>query len=156
MPDIVDPITRSRMMAGIRGQNTKPELAIRKALHRRGLRYVLHSRKVAGKPDLAFPARRAAVFIHGCFWHGHDCPLFKIPSTRSEFWSAKIGRNRARDAEVLAELCMTDWRTLVIWECAIRGAGRLSVEQVADRAHAWLSGAQPTGEIRGAQCRMQT
>lgn len=156
MPDIVDSETRSRMMAGIRGQNTKPELAIRKALHRRGLRYVLHSAAVPGKPDLAFPSRHAAVFIHGCFWHGHDCPLFKIPSTRSEFWTMKIERNRARDADVLAQLGENDWRTLVIWECAIRGAGRLSIEQVAERAHAWLDSAESGGEIRGLACPTRT
>ena len=95
MPDIVDSATRSRMMAGIRSTNTRPELAIRKALHAAGFRYRLHPRDVPGKPDMAFARYRAAVFVNGCFWHGHDCPLFRLPDTRREFWSAKIERNRA-------------------------------------------------------------
>ncbi len=102
MPDIVAPAVRSRMMAGIRGRNTKPEIFIRKALHARGFRYRLHPRAVPGVPDFTLPRWRAAVFVHGCFWHGHDCPLFRLPGTRPDFWLAKIERNRARDAEVAA------------------------------------------------------
>ncbi len=87
MPDIVDAQTRSRMMAGIRSTNTRPELAIRKALHAAGFRYRLHPRDVPGKPTWRLPRYRAAVFVHGCFWHGHDCPLFRLPDTRREFWT---------------------------------------------------------------------
>ena len=109
------------MMAGIRGRNTRPELVIRKALHARGFRYRLHVAGLPGKPDIVLPRFRAVIFVHGCFWHGHDCPLFRLPATRSEFWEAKISRNRERDREVLGALKTTGWRCLTVWECAIRG-----------------------------------
>ena len=98
MTDIVDSQTRSRMMAGIRGKDTKPELIVRRFLHRAGLRFRLHA-KLPGKPDLVLPKHRAAVFVHGCFWHGHDCARgSRQPKTNADYWIAKIGRNRARDA----------------------------------------------------------
>lgn len=136
-------------MAGIKGKNTLPELAIRKALHRRGYRYVLHSETVPGKPDLVFPARRAVIFIHGCFWHGHDCRFFRLPSTRPEFWQAKIQRNAFRDAKVRGILEEENWRFLTIWECAIRGKGTEGIEKTADLAAKWLDGHLSIKEIRG-------
>lgn len=150
MPDIVDQITRSRMMSRIRSTNTKPELMIRKALHRRGFRYRLHSSKVPGRPDVVLRAHRAAVFVHGCFWHGHDCPLYRQPSTRPEFWNAKIGANRARDEKVGTLLKDAGWRRLIIWECAIRGKPREVVEKIADRAAKWITSRRGDSEIRGA------
>jgi DNA mismatch endonuclease, patch repair protein len=150
LPDIVDQETRSRMMSGIRGRNTKPELLIRRALHARGYRYRLHSAQIPGRPDLVLRKFRAAIFVHGCFWHGHDCPLFRLPGTRAEFWEAKIARNRARDAAVAAALLDSGWRQLTIWECAMRGPGRLASEALIDRVAAWLSGQGQTLEIRGA------
>jgi DNA mismatch endonuclease (patch repair protein) len=137
------------MMAGIRGRNTRPELSIRKALHRAGLRYRLHSAQVPGRPDVVFPSRKAAVFIHGCFWHGHDCRFFRLPGTRREFWEAKINRNRDRDALVSAQLADAGWRQLVVWECAVRGRDDNEVEEVAARVADWLRSDQPRGEIRG-------
>ena len=104
MPDIVDTETRSRMMAGIRRKDTKPEIMVRKALHHLGYRYRLHDRKLPGKPDLVLPRYRAVILIHGCFWHAHECHLFKWPSTRNAFWREKIGRNRCRDANVANQL----------------------------------------------------
>ena len=101
MVDIVDKATRSRMMSGIRGKDTKPEVLIRKALHGRGLRYRLHASDLPGKPDLVFPRYGAALFIHGCFWHGHDCKYFKLPATRTEFWGGEINDNRDRDGRQL-------------------------------------------------------
>lgn len=150
MPDIVDPETRSRMMAGIRGRNTKPEITIRKALHARGFRYRLHVSGVPGNPDIVFPRRSAVALIHGCFWHGHDCPLFRLPGTRAEFWRTKIERNRQRDQEVASSLKQAGWRRLTIWECALRGKGRLDFPSLIDRADAWLRDTAPTLEIRGA------
>lgn len=150
MPDIVDAATRSRMMSGIRGANTRPELMIRKALHARGFRYRLHPRNVPGKPDMAFPRYRAAVFVHGCFWHGHDCPLFRLPGTRSEFWAAKIARNRQRDAAVAVQLKQAGWRALTIWECAIRGKNAPGLQRVVTEAAAWLGQGTGDHEIRGA------
>lgn len=136
-------------MAGIKGKNTLPELAIRKALHRRGYRYVLHSGNVPGKPDLVFPARRAVIFVHGCFWHGHDCRFFRLPSTRPEFWQAKIQRNALRDAKVRETLEAEHWRHLTIWECAIRGKGKEAIETTAALAAKWLDGHASIKEIRG-------
>lgn len=151
MPDIVDSATRSRMMAGIRSTNTRPELAIRKALHAAGFRYRLHPRDVPGKPDMAFARYRAAVFVNGCFWHGHDCPLFRLPDTRREFWTAKIERNRQRDAEVRQQLQMAGWRSLIIWECAIRGRGAPGLASIIAGASAWLRGGADSQEFRGDQ-----
>ena len=136
------------MMAGIRGKNTKPELLLRKALHRRGFRYGLHSPDVPGKPDMVFRSRRAVIFIHGCFWHGHDCPFFRLPGTRPDFWQKKIDFNRKRDVVVMQELRASDWRRLVIWECAVRGQEARAIERVINRAAAWLDSRRPLLEIR--------
>lgn len=136
-------------MSGIRGKDTKPELMIRKALHARGFRYRLHSPAVSGKPDLFLRRYRAAIFIHGCFWHGHNCHLFRMPATRTEFWQQKINRNRARDAEVETALREQGWRRLVIWECALKGKFRQSFEIVLDDVVIWLMGNKENLEIRG-------
>lgn len=149
MTDIVSPEVRSRMMSGIRGFNTKPELAIRKALHRRGFRYRLHSSSVVGRPDIVLPAYRAAVFVHGCFWHGHDCPFYRPPKTRPDFWLKKIDANRARDLRVGVLLKNAGWRRLVIWECAIRGQPPAALETVADRTAKWINSRRSEAEIRG-------
>lgn len=136
-------------MSGIHGKDTKPELMIRKGLHARGFRYRLHSRKVDGKPDLILPKYRATVFVHGCFWHSHHCHLFKMPSTRTGFWSAKLARNRQRDGDVLAALHETGWRVLLIWECALKGKNRFDLKTVLDIASDWIRSDQSEGEISG-------
>ncbi len=125
-------------MSGIRAGNTRPELLVRKALHARGLRYRLHASGLPGKPDMVLPKHRTAIFIHGCFWHGHDCPLFRMPGTRQEFWEAKIGRNMARDQEVSREIAKAGWRQATVWECAIRGRNRIGIEETVNRILAWL------------------
>jgi DNA mismatch endonuclease (patch repair protein) len=138
MPDVVSPEVRSRMMSGIRGKNTKPEMQLRKALHRRGFRYRLHAAKLPGRPDIVFPGRRAAVQVQGCFWHGHEgCPFFKLPGTRREFWEHKISANRSRDRRNLQLLREQGWRVAVVWECAIRADVDGSVDAVAK----WLRSA---------------
>ncbi|MCA3174389.1 MAG: DNA mismatch endonuclease Vsr [Burkholderiales bacterium] len=147
MADIVPPDVRSRMMSGIRGKNTRPEIAVRKEMFRRGYRYRLHAKELAGKPDIVFPRYRAAVFIHGCFWHGHTCPLFKIPSTRPEFWKAKIARNKENDNKVTALLLASGWRVATLWECAIRGKKNLGISDVADALEQWLSSQELIFEI---------
>jgi DNA mismatch endonuclease (patch repair protein) len=147
--DIVDAATRSRMMSGIRGKHTKPEMLVRQALHRRGFRYRLHSSKAPGRPDLVFTSLNAVVFVNGCFWHGHNCRFFKIPSTRREFWIDKIDRNRHRDALVCSEVQKTGWRQLVVWECALRGKDRVSQEKVANRIARWLLSKSKNLQIRG-------
>lgn len=136
-------------MSGIRGKDTKPELLVRKALHRRGFRFRLHPKDVPGKPDLVLPKWRAAILVHGCFWHGHDCHLFRMPSTRRDFWETKIRRNRERDAEVRSALADTGWRRLVIWECALKGKVRLDFELLINRTSSWIKGSDPESEIAG-------
>lgn len=136
--DTVDSATRSRMMSGIRGSNTKIEMLVRSALHARGLRYRLHSRKLPGRPDMAFTGARAAVFMNGCFWHGHDCPLFRLPGTNTEFWRSKIEGNRARDLRSLAALHAQGWRTAVVWECAMRGRPVAEFDDLIEGLHGWL------------------
>ena len=149
MADVVDPATRSRMMSGIRGKNTKPELVIRKALHARGFRYRVHCRDLPGNPDLCLPKHRAVIFVHGCFWHGHGCHLFKWPKTRPEFWREKIGRNRAADEVAITRLVAAGWRVATIWECALKGSNRRPLEDVISTCDAWLRSDRPALEIQG-------
>lgn len=136
-------------MSGIRGKDTKPEWLVRRALHARGFRYRLHARRLAGRPDLVLPRYHAAVFVHGCFWHGHeDCRYFRLPGTRAEFWEGKISRNRSNDARNTASLLEAGWRVAVVWECALRGTGR-DVDSMADLLAGWLRGDGALLEIRG-------
>jgi DNA mismatch endonuclease (patch repair protein) len=148
LADVVDPATRSRMMSGIRGKNTKPELLIRKALHARGFRYRLHC-DLPGKPDICLPKHRAVIFVHGCFWHGHECHLFKWPSTRPEFWRAKIARNCEVDQAAEQRLLATGWRVATIWECALKGKSRLTLDDVVQRCADWLISDRERLMIRG-------
>ena len=138
MPDVHDQATRSRNMAAVRGKDTKPELIIRKGLHAAGLRYRLHVKDLPGKPDLVFPTYRAAVFVHGCFWHGHACPLFKLPETRAEFWRQKIESNVARDEAAMVKLRGLGWRVGVVWECALRGKDRRDLTDVLSELSSWI------------------
>lgn len=151
--DIVSPAVRSRMMAGIRGKNTKPELAIRSALHALGFRYRLHRKDLPGRPDIVFPKYRAVVMVHGCFWHGHDCNLFRWPTTREDFWRTKIGRNMERDRMQHAALVAAGWRIGTIWECAVKGPARLPFEEVVERCVIWLKSDEETEEIQGNAAR---
>lgn len=113
-------------MGRIRGVDTGPEMAVRRAAHRLGYRFRLHRRSLPGRPDLVFPSRRAAIFVHGCFWHRHEgCRKASMPKTRVEFWQAKFARNVERDAEVQERLRAAGWRVLVVWECEIGRSGDL-------------------------------
>lgn len=148
MTDIVDSKTRSRMMAGIRSRNTKPEITVRRMLHRDGFRFRLHVSTLPGTPDIVLPRFHAAVFIHGCFWHGHDCPLFRMPATRTGFWQEKIDRNRQNDLKSVMKLQELGWRVAVIWECALRGAKK-DPELVLNQLEKWLQGTEALLEVRG-------
>ena len=118
MPDIVDQATRSRMMSGIRGKDTKPEMEVRRFLHRLGFRYRLHDKHLPGRPDIVLPRYRTVVFVHGCFWHQHSgCKLAAKPDTNAEFWHVKLGGNVERDARNMVRLDELGWRSLTIWEC---------------------------------------
>ena len=121
MTDVVDRATRRRMMSGIRGKNTGPEMIVRRGLHARGFRYRLHDGGLPGKPDLVFVRYNAAMFVNGCFWHGHGCHLFKWPSSRARFWRQKISANRERDAETLLALRKAGWRVAIVWELRAQG-----------------------------------
>jgi len=149
MADVVTPAVRSKMMAAILGKNTKPEIAIRKALFERGFRYRLHDRKVPGTPDIVLPRYNAVIFVHGCFWHGHKCPLFKVPETRSEFWKTKIERNQRNDEANIKALLALDWRVAIVWECALKGRGKQSLTNLADSLDGWLKSSKPKLELRG-------
>ena len=125
--DIVDRATRSRMMSAIRGKDTKPEMAVRRLVHRRGYRFRLHRRDRAGSPDLVFPGRRKVIFVHGCYWHRHPgCRFAYSPKTNAVFWNAKFDANVARDAEALTRLKADGWDPLVIWECESTDTGALA------------------------------
>lgn len=121
MADVHTPEKRSYNMSRIRNKNTKPEMIVRKFLFANGLRYRLHNKHLPGKPDIVFSGRHTVIFIHGCFWHGHEgCKYFKVPETRREWWLAKINLNKQKDREALAKLEMDGWRVIVIYECALR------------------------------------
>ena len=119
----LDAEARRRLMARFKGKDTKPEMLVRRALHRLGFRFRLHRRDLPGSPDVVLPGRRTALFVHGCFWHQHEgCRTARVPATRPEFWTAKLQRNKERDASNLADLMELGWRALVVWECEARAA----------------------------------
>ena len=118
MTDFLSPAERSDRMSRIRSKDTQPELALRKVLHRLGLRYRLHGAGLPGKPDLVFPRYKTVVFVHGCFWHQHDCAMGnRMPKSRIEFWREKLQGNKKRDAQNRRQLKAEGWSVLVIWEC---------------------------------------
>lgn len=126
MNDIVDKKTRSRMMAGIRNKNTKPEILVRKELFARGYRFRLHSNKISGRPDIILPKHNVAIQTYGCFWHGHtNCALFRLPKSRQVFWDKKITGNIRRDRETEEQILESGLRLLTIWECALKGKHQL-------------------------------
>lgn len=129
MADIISPERRSALMSRIRGKDTKIELEVRKGLHALGFRYRLGGAGLPGRPDIVLPKYRTVVFVHGCFWHQHDCHLFRLPKTRTEFWKNKMDANRVRDVRVAYELEAREWHVETVWECELRG---LSTERRGD------------------------
>jgi len=136
-------------MSNIRGKDTKPELVIRRGLHSLGFRYRLHVKGLPGKPDIVLPKWRAVIFVHGCFWHGHDCHLFKWPKTREDFWRQKIETNRRNDAKAIDALQEQGWRVLVIRECALKGKTRLKPESTIGIAERWILRGTKLGVLSG-------
>jgi DNA mismatch endonuclease (patch repair protein) len=149
MADIVSKSKRSQMMAGIKAKDTKLELLIRKAIHAKGFRYRLHETSLPGKPDLVFPRYKAVLFINGCFWHAHDCHLFKLPATDREKWNEKFVDNRASDVANLKDLYALGWRTGVVWECSVRGKKNRGLDKVVAKCCKWLESNRRKFEIRG-------
>ena len=146
MSDIVSSEKRSAMMAGIRGRDTKPELAVRRALFAQGFRYRLHYKKLPGNPDIVLPKHRIAIFVHGCFWHMHtQCKLSKLPSSRPDFWLAKLNANAARDLKATEQLLQSGWRVLVIWECYLRS--KKSSVNLQSKLTDWILGAATYGSL---------
>lgn len=148
MSDVLPPEQRRLNMSRIKGRDTKPELLIRRGLHAHGFRYRLHERKLPGSPDIVFPSYRVAILVHGCFWHGHDCSMFRMPETRRQFWSAKIAANQARDTRVHEALLALGWRVLTVWECCLRGVYRCPLESILDICEKFILGGEQTLTIR--------
>ncbi|MEO6041555.1 MAG: DNA mismatch endonuclease Vsr [Croceibacterium sp.] len=136
-------------MAAIKGGNTQPELLIRRFLHAAGLRYRLHVKLMPGKPDLVLSRHRAVIFVHGCFWHQHDCHLFKWPRTRPDFWREKIGRNVENDDKAVTQLLADGWRVATVWECALKGRSKLDFTQAMERLIGWIQSDERMIRIRG-------
>lgn len=157
MTDVVDKATRSRMMAGIRSKNTKPETIIRKGLHARGFRYSLHPKNLPGKPDIVMPKWRVAIFIHGCFWHRHGCSLSKMPANNAAFWNSKLTANKSRDASMKQQLIEAGWRTATVWECATRGKfATENLPYLLDRLAAWIRNQAESGTLEIAASDLLT
>lgn len=138
MVDVLTPARRSEMMARIKGKDTLPEFYVRRILHFSGFRYRLHVKGIPGRPDIVLRSRQRLIFVNGCFWHGHDCHGTRLPKSNRKFWSDKINGNRARDERNLAECRQLGWSCLVVWECALRGKGRLSEERLSREIITWL------------------
>lgn len=137
-------------MAGIKATNTKPELRVRQILHRLGFRFRLHRKDLPGRPDIVLPKYRVALFVHGCFWHGHDhCPLFRLPRSREEFWARKITANRTRDRYSENALRSLGWKTVVVWECALKGRTALEADRLPDMLRTAIVSPRQDEEIRG-------
>ena len=145
--DIVDKETRSRMMSGIKGKNTKPELMIRSILHKSGFRYRVHVKGLPGKPDLVFKKYMAVIFVHGCFWHMHDCKYFKWPKSRTDFWKEKLNKNHTNDKQNIVKLSDLGWRVCVIWECSIREA-KNDMDSIKIKVEKWLRSDKDFLEVR--------
>lgn len=146
MADVVSPAKRSQMMSGIEGKNSLPEMLVRKALFAMGHRFRLHRRDLPGTPDIVMPGRKIAIFVHGCFWHSHQgCKYAKTPSTRTEFWTAKLRGNVERDRRAANKLAEMGWRVLNVWECSTRDP-----EAAADLPEAlrrWIDSDAGVGQI---------
>jgi DNA mismatch endonuclease (patch repair protein) len=149
MVDVLTPAQRSLCMSRIRGTNTGPERVLRAQLFHQGFRYRLHAKHLPGRPDLVFPRYHAVIFVHGCFWHGHDCRLFKLPGTNTDFWTKKIEKNREHDLRTVNALRRQGWRVLTVWECALRGPGGLSPTNIAQKAARWLHSRSSQKHLRG-------
>jgi len=149
MVDVVDTATRGRMMSGIRSRDTRPEMLVRSLLHARGFRYRVHAKELPAKPDIVLPRWRAVVLVNGCFWHGHDCHLFKLPATRKAFWLEKITKNAERDQRNVYDLQNAGWRTGTVYECALKGRARRDSKEIGDELARWIRSDVKTFDIAG-------
>lgn len=142
--DVVDtrtPEQRRRIMQSVKTKDTGPEVAVRKILFAMGYRYRLHGKDLPGKPDIVLPGRRKAIFVHGCYWHGHECSKGKLAKSRADYWAPKIETNRARDARNLQDLQALGWKTLVVWQCELS-----ETERLGRRLKAFVQGIAKSGD----------
>lgn len=140
---------RSALMSRVRGADTKPELIVRRGLWRAGLRYRLQVRSLPGSPDIVLPRWSAAVFVHGCFWHGHrKCAAFRLPATRTDFWHAKVENNRQRDLRAVSALTAQGWRVAVIWECSVKNDSSSALDTLVHWVRSDLSMIDIRGKLR--------
>ena len=149
MVDVVDKVTRSRMMSGIRTKDTKPEVIVRKKLHSYGYRYRKNLKNLPGTPDIVLKKYGAVIQIYGCFWHGHNCHLFKWPKSNEEFWHTKINTNRKNDLKNQKKLLDDGWKILVIWECALKGKRKRDFDSIIDLISSWLLTEETFYQIAG-------
>ncbi|WP_082633118.1 very short patch repair endonuclease [Lacimicrobium alkaliphilum] len=138
MADVHSPAVRSKNMRAIRGRDTKPEIWLRKCLHKLGFRYRIAPPNLPAKPDIYLPKYNAAVLVNGCFWHSHGCYLFKLPSSRKKFWQDKLSGNVERDKRNLQFLLDKNYRVLIVWECALKGKDRLQPDKLLTNIQEWL------------------
>ena len=135
-------------MRAIKASNTRPEMVVRRICHSLGFRYRLNKKDLPGKPDLVFPRHKAVIFVNGCFWHRHDCYLFKLPETRRDFWSEKLEANAVRDQRKREDLIDSGWRILVIWECSLKGRRKMEFHELARVIDSWIQDpARPNASI---------
>jgi DNA mismatch endonuclease (patch repair protein) len=152
MVDVLTPEQRRYNMSRIKGGDTKPEMTVRRALHERGFRYRLHRRDLPGCPDLVLSRYHVVIFVHGCFWHGHDCHLVKKPTTRAAFWESKLGGNAERDKDAVAALQHDGWRVVIVWECALRGSTKQPFDAIMRRIAQFITATSTTIlDITGAK-----
>lgn len=140
---------RSKQMSAIKSKNSKPELLLRHKIHALGYRYLIHDKRLPGTPDMVFPKYKAVILVNGCFWHGHDCHIFKWPKTRKEFWLSKITNNQRRDQQNIRKLNQHGWKVMIVWECALVGKSKRPLEEVAHAAINWIQFDSQNAEIKG-------
>lgn len=147
MADVHSSTTRSKNMRAIRQQDTAIELRVAQLLKDRGFAYRVQDKNLPGRPDFVLLEQQAIIFVHGCFWHHHNCYLFKVPATRTEFWVGKINSNVERDNRYVRQLQESGWKVLIIWECALRNKLRLSDSDLQERLEEWLLAMDQSAEI---------
>jgi DNA mismatch endonuclease (patch repair protein) len=145
--DVHSTAVRSKNMRAIKSKNTRPEIFIRQLLHGLGFRFRIHITNLPGTPDIVLRKYKAIIFVHGCFWHGHNCHLFKLPKTRTKFWLNKINDNARRDKKAYQELTHRGWKILYIWECALKGKRKLEVTRLKETIEEWLMAIKYSAEI---------
>lgn len=150
MADVHSKSVRSKNMAAIKDRDTRPEMLVRRALHRAGFRYRLHVVNLPGKPDLVFPRYKAVIFVQGCFWHQHQCAMFHWPKTRTDWWRQKISANRAHDEAVQNKLRELGWRVMLVWECALKGKNKMPADQLIADISLWLRNGNSFAELPAA------